>query len=69
MATLPAKGAMPEDSSACLGLGGYPRAVYSTGQSRKFAEEADLVIALVAPFASMPRRAGCPNRRTPSSSK
>ena len=42
----PAKGAMPEDHPLCLGLGGYPRAVYSTGQSRKFAEEADLVIAL-----------------------
>jgi acetolactate synthase-1/2/3 large subunit len=31
MATLPAKGAMPEDHPLCLGLGGYPRAVYSTG--------------------------------------
>ena len=27
MATLPAKGAMPEDHPLCLGLGGYPRAV------------------------------------------
>ena len=50
MATLPAKGAMPEDHPLCLGLGGYPRAVYSTGQSRKFAEEADLVIALGCAF-------------------
>ena len=50
MATLPAKGAMPEDHPLCLGLGGYPRAVYSTGQSRKFAEEADLVIALGCGF-------------------
>ena len=50
MATLPAKGAMPEDHPLCLGLGGYPRAVYSTGQSRKFAEEADLVIALGCSF-------------------
>ena len=33
-----------------LGVGGYPRAVYSTGQSRKFAEEADLVIALGCSF-------------------
>jgi acetolactate synthase-1/2/3 large subunit len=50
MATLPAKGAVPEDHPLCLGLGGYPRAVYSTGQSRKFAEEADLVIALGCSF-------------------
>ena len=50
MATLPAKGAMPEDHRLCLGLGGYPRAVYSTGQSRKFAEDADLVIALGCSF-------------------
>jgi thiamine pyrophosphate-dependent acetolactate synthase large subunit-like protein len=50
MATLPAKGAMPEDHPLCLGLGGYPRAVYSTAQSRKFAEEADLVIALGCSF-------------------
>ena len=50
MATLPAKGAMPEDHPLCLGLGGYPRAVYSTGQSRKFAEDADLVIALGCSF-------------------
>ena len=50
MATLPAKGAMPEDHPLCLGLGGYPRAVYSTGQSRKFAEEADLVLALGCSF-------------------
>jgi acetolactate synthase I/II/III large subunit len=50
MATLPAKGARPEDHPLCLGLGGYPRAVYSTGQSRKFAEEADLVIALGCSF-------------------
>jgi thiamine pyrophosphate-dependent acetolactate synthase large subunit-like protein len=50
MATLPAKGAMPEDHPLCLGLGGYPRAVYSTGQSRRFAEEADLVIALGCSF-------------------
>ncbi|HEY7317946.1 MAG TPA: thiamine pyrophosphate-binding protein [Candidatus Binatia bacterium] len=50
MATLPAKGAMPEDHPLCLGLGGYPRAVYSTGQSKKFAEDADLVIALGCSF-------------------
>jgi len=50
MATLPAKGAMPEDHPLCLGLGGYPRAVYSTGAARKFAEEADLVIALGCSF-------------------
>ncbi len=50
MATLPAKGAMPEDHPLCLGLGGYPRAVYSTGASRKFAEDADLVIALGCSF-------------------
>ena len=50
MATLPAKGAMPEDHPFCLGLGGYPRAVYSTGAARKFAEEADLVIALGCSF-------------------
>ena len=50
MATLPAKGAMPEDHPLCLGLGGYPRAVYSTGQSKKFAEEADLIIALGCSF-------------------
>ena len=50
MATLPAKGAMPENHPLCLGLGGYPRAVYSTGQSRKFAEEADLVVALGCSF-------------------
>ena len=50
MATLPAKGAMPEDHPLCLGLGGYPRAVYSTGQAKKFAEEADLVIALGCSF-------------------
>jgi acetolactate synthase-1/2/3 large subunit len=50
MATLPAKGAMPENHPLCLGLGGYPRAVYSTGQSRKYAEEADLVIALGCSF-------------------
>jgi thiamine pyrophosphate-dependent acetolactate synthase large subunit-like protein len=46
MATLPAKGVMPEDHPLCLGLGGYPRAVYSTGAAKKFAEDADLVIAL-----------------------
>src|SRR5918996_5106567 len=50
MATLPAKGAMPEDHPLCLGLGGYPRAVYSTGASKKFAEDADLVIALGCAF-------------------
>ena len=50
MATLPAKGAMPENHPLCLGLGGYPRAVYSTGQAKKFAEEADLVIALGCSF-------------------
>ena len=50
MATLPAKGAMPEDHPLCLGLGGYPRAVYSTGQAKKFAEEADLVISLGCSF-------------------
>lgn len=50
MATLPAKGAMPEDHPLCLGLGGYPRAVYSTGAARKFAENADLVIALGCSF-------------------
>jgi thiamine pyrophosphate-dependent acetolactate synthase large subunit-like protein len=50
MATLPAKGAMPEDHPLCLGLGGYPRAVYSTGQSKKFAEDADLIIALGCSF-------------------
>lgn len=50
MATLPAKGVMPEDHPLCLGLGGYPRAVYSTGQAKKFAEEADLVIALGCSF-------------------
>jgi acetolactate synthase-1/2/3 large subunit len=50
MATLPAKGALPEDHPLCLGLGGYPRAVYSTGQAKKFAEDADLVIALGCSF-------------------
>ena len=50
MATLPAKGVMPEDHPLCLGLGGYPRAVYSTGQARKFAEEADLILALGCSF-------------------
>jgi thiamine pyrophosphate-dependent acetolactate synthase large subunit-like protein len=50
MATLPAKGAMPEDHPLCLGLGGYPRAVYSTGAAKKFAEDADLVIALGCSF-------------------
>jgi thiamine pyrophosphate-dependent acetolactate synthase large subunit-like protein len=50
MATLPAKGVMPEDHRFCLGLGGYPRAVYSTGQARKFAEEADLILALGCAF-------------------
>jgi len=50
MATLPAKGAMPEDHPLCLGLGGYPRAVYSTGQAKKFAEEADLVVAIGCSF-------------------
>jgi acetolactate synthase-1/2/3 large subunit len=50
MATLPAKGAMPEDHPLCLGLGGFPRAVYSTAQSRKFVDEADLVIALGCSF-------------------
>lgn len=50
MATLPAKGAMPEDHPLCLGLGGYPRAVYSTGQAKKYAEEADLVLALGCSF-------------------
>jgi acetolactate synthase-1/2/3 large subunit len=50
MTTLPAKGAMPEDHPLCLGLGGYPRAVYSTGQAKRFAEEADLVIAIGCSF-------------------
>ncbi|MBI4522878.1 MAG: thiamine pyrophosphate-binding protein [Deltaproteobacteria bacterium] len=50
MATLPAKGVMPEDHPLCLGLGGYPRAVYSTGPARKHAEEADLVLALGCSF-------------------
>lgn len=50
MATLPAKGAMPEDHPLCLGLGGYPRAVYSTGQAKKYAEDADLVLALGCSF-------------------
>src|SRR5919108_3132597 len=50
MATLPAKGAMPEDHPLRLGLGGYPRAVYSTAAARKFAEDADLVIALGCAF-------------------
>jgi thiamine pyrophosphate-dependent acetolactate synthase large subunit-like protein len=50
MATLVAKGVMPEDHPLCLGLGGYPRAVYSTGPARKYAEEADLVLALGCSF-------------------
>lgn len=50
MATLVAKGVMREDHPLCLGLGGYPRAVYSTGQARKYAEEADLVLALGCSF-------------------
>lgn len=50
MATLPAKGAMPEDHPLCLGLGGYPRAVYSTGQAKTYAEKADLVLALGCSF-------------------
>src|SRR6266511_5324985 len=37
MAKLPAKGALPDDHPLCMGLGGYPCAVDSTGQAKKFA--------------------------------
>jgi acetolactate synthase-1/2/3 large subunit len=50
MTTLPGKGAISEDHPFCLGLGGYPRAAYSTGPAKKYAEEADLILALGCSF-------------------
>ena len=50
MTTLPGKGVVPEDHPFCLGLGGYPRAAYSTGPAKKYAEEADLILALGCSF-------------------
>ena len=49
MATLPAKGAMPEDHPLCLCLGGYP-ARCTAPSIAQIAEEADLVIALGCAF-------------------
>ena len=51
MTTLVAKGTIPEDNPFCLGLGGYPRAAYSTVPAQKYAEEADLVVALGCSFS------------------
>jgi len=53
MTTLVAKGTIPEDNPHCLGLGGYPAAVYSTPPAKKYAEEADLVIALGCSFSQL----------------
>lgn len=53
MTSLMAKGTLPEDHPLCLGLGGYPRALYSTTPAQKFAEEADLVIALGCGFPQL----------------
>ena len=50
MSTLAGKGAIPEDHPLCLGLGGYPQAVYSTGPAKQYAQEADLVISLGCSF-------------------
>lgn len=50
MTSLMAKGIVPEDHSYCLGLGGYPQAPYSTGPARKYAKEADLILALGCSF-------------------
>jgi len=53
MTSLMAKGAVPEDHPLCLGLGGYPRALYSTAPAQRYAEEADLVIALGCSFPQL----------------
>jgi thiamine pyrophosphate-dependent acetolactate synthase large subunit-like protein len=50
MTSLVAKGVLPEDHPLCLGLGGYPRAVYGTPLAGKYAQEADLVLALGCSF-------------------
>jgi acetolactate synthase-1/2/3 large subunit len=50
MTSLVAKGVIPEDHPLCLGLGGYPRAVYGTPLAGKYAQEADLVLALGCSF-------------------
>ncbi|MBI2987015.1 MAG: hypothetical protein HYY45_09635 [Deltaproteobacteria bacterium] len=51
MTTLAAKGVIAEDHPLCLGLGGYPQAVYSTLPAQKYAEDADLILALGCSFA------------------
>ena len=53
MTSLMAKGTIPEDHPLCLGLGGYPRALYSTAPAQKYAEEADLVLALGCSFPQL----------------
>jgi thiamine pyrophosphate-dependent acetolactate synthase large subunit-like protein len=53
MTSLLAKGTVPEDHPLCLGLGGYPRALYSTAPAQRYAEEADLVIALGCSFPQL----------------
>jgi thiamine pyrophosphate-dependent acetolactate synthase large subunit-like protein len=62
MTSLVAKGAIPEDHPFCLGLGGYPRAAYSTGLARKYAEEADLVLALGCSFSQFATSQWLPKR-------
>jgi acetolactate synthase-1/2/3 large subunit len=53
MTSLMAKGTIPEDHPLCLGLGGYPRALYSTAPAQRYAEEADLVLALGCSFPQL----------------
>ena len=48
--TLNAKGVFPETHPLSLGIGGFPRATYSTLQAEKFAAEADLIIAIGCGF-------------------
>jgi thiamine pyrophosphate-dependent acetolactate synthase large subunit-like protein len=50
MTSLVAKGAIPEDHPLCLGLGGYPRALYGTPMAAEYARRADLVMALGCSF-------------------
>jgi acetolactate synthase-1/2/3 large subunit len=63
MTSLMAKGTIPEDHPLCLGLGGYPRAMYSTQLAQKYAEEADLVLALGCSFPQLATSIFCLSHR------
>ncbi len=59
--TLNGKSAFPENHPLALGIGGFSRAVYSTLQAERLAEEADVVLTVGCGFKKHATRAPMPS--------